>query len=136
MSAGKLALIGSVVVVAGAVIAGLIVSGSPLEQRLIRYDDRRVADLQTISNALLSYYRETKSIPPNLETLVNGWIRADLPHDPQTEDRYEYVRLSDRSFQLCADFIRASDSDARAEFWAHDSGRQCFTLDYSGVRSD
>ena len=45
MSVQRVAAIGSAVVVVASVIAGLFVTGSPLEQRLLGLDERRVSDL-------------------------------------------------------------------------------------------
>jgi hypothetical protein len=136
MNTGKLAFAGVAILVVAAVIAGLIVSGSPQEQRLLRFDERRVADLQRVSRTVLTYYRETHMLPADLDTLVNGWASAGLPRDPQTDLSYDFEVLGNRSYRLCADFALDSRETPRVEFWSHAGGYQCFSFDYSEVVFD
>jgi type II secretory pathway pseudopilin PulG len=137
MSAGRIGLVAAVLVVVVAVVAGLVISGSPGEQRLLRADETRVGDLQRISNSLQRYFLETGELPDDLNTLVNGWISAGIPVDPATEDAYEYELTGDRAFRLCAVFaLESRQQDPRQEFWNHTAGRDCFAQDYSNLSRD
>lgn len=131
MNAGRIAFVGVIVVVAAAVVAGLVISGPPAEQRRLRADERRVSDLQQLSRAIQSYYVETTSLPGELDALVNGWISSGLPRDPETEADYGYEITGDSTFRLCAEFARESRADTAGEFWLHGEGRHCYVLDFS-----
>jgi hypothetical protein len=136
MSAARLALVGVVIVVAAAVIAGLVITGSPQEQRMLRLDDRRLTDLQRISRTVENYYRDTEMLPAELEMIVNGWTSSGVPRDPETDMSYGYEVLSRTTYRLCADFALDSRPDLQAEFWKHADGRQCFSFDYSDIVLD
>lgn len=137
MSAGRLGLVAVVLIVVAAIVAGLLISGSPERQRLLRADETRVSDLQRIANSLQRYYLETGQLPDELNTLVNGWTTAGLPVDPGTERAYEYEVTGDRSFRLCAVFaLESGQQDPRQEFWNHTAGRNCFPQDYSRLSPD
>ena len=136
MSTGRLGLIGVVIVVVAAVAAGLVISGSPGEQRRLRADDERVADLQRLSNVIGRYYRETESLPGDLATLLNGWISQEIPRDPDTDQPYGYELLAETAYRLCADFALESRPTRQPEFWDHGPGRQCFAFDYSDIVLD
>lgn len=136
MNAGKLTLAGIVVVVVAAVVAGLYISGSPLEQRMMREDSRRVADLRRLSRAIENYYRGTEMLPSDLDTLLNGWASSEIPRDPETDRDYEYEIRSDQTYQLCATFSLDSRPATQSEFWTHAGGHQCFSFDYSALVLD
>jgi hypothetical protein len=134
--AGKLLAIGSSTVVAVAIIAGLILTGSPAEQRLLRLDEQRVAHLRDLSNSISRHYVDTAALPDMLETLVDGRIRTSLPLDPATDRPYEYETAGPARFRLCAEFARESSPRDANDFWSHAAGRQCFEFDLSDLRLD
>ena len=55
-----------VLVVLAAVVYGFILVGSPASQRVLRFDERRVSDLQSISFALDSYWLRNEQLPEYL----------------------------------------------------------------------
>lgn len=130
MNRGRLALIGVVAVFVAAIVAGLVISGSPAEQRRLRADERRVSDLQQLSRAVERYYIQTERLPRELDTLVNGWISSGLPRDPETEAGYDYEITGDSTYRLCAEFARES-APGTEQFWSHRAGRHCYELDFS-----
>lgn len=136
MNAGRLPLVGVIVIVVAAILAGIVISGSPAEQRRLRADDRRVTDLQRVASALQIYYRSTRKLPPDLATLQNGWASAEVPRDPDTGADYDYEVGGASSYRLCAEFARDSRPNAQPEFWSHGEGRHCYTLDYSELVLD
>ena len=136
MSGGRLGLIGAVVVVVASVIAGLLISGSPEEQRQLRADDERVNDLRRLSNVIERYYRETESLPADLTTLLNGWISQEIPRDPATDAPYGFELTGATAYSLCADFALESRPDRHPEFWDHGVGRECFFFDYADIALD
>ncbi|HUF71599.1 MAG TPA: hypothetical protein VMR74_01740 [Gammaproteobacteria bacterium] len=136
MNTGKLSLLGVVVIVIAAIVAGLVISGSPTEQRRLRADDRRVSDLQQLARAIQRYYVETEGLPGELDALVNGWISSGLPHDPDTEAEYDYEITGGSTFRLCAEFARESRANAQSEFWSHGAAHHCYLLDFSELVLD
>lgn len=126
--AGLLAV--AAVVVAAAIVAGIVELGPPSEERARRLDSRRVSDLQRLSSAIL-YYRDQKGrLPASLDELSSlANVSVDV-RDPERGESYGFRVLDDTSYQLCATFDRDSKEDQRSygrEFWAHAAGTHCFT---------
>lgn len=136
MNAGRLGFFGVIAVVVVAVIAGLIIAGSPAEQRRLRADDRRIRDLQRISSTIARYYRDTEKLPADLDMLINGWATTGIPLDPATEREYTYEIVDADHYRLCADFASDSRPSLPTDFWTHGSGRRCYSFDYSELVLD
>lgn len=132
-------VIGAVVV---AVVASFFVIGSPMTERVRRFDDRRVSDLQSIQWEVVNYWQMKARLPENLDALRND-IRGFVPPiDPETGAAYEYMGYGSGgpvSFELCATFSMATDGitgtqgmtkpvpmGRESENWAHGVGRTCF----------
>ncbi len=108
--------VGAAVVVVAVLAFGFHLLGPPRDQRAISADERRVADLRSMAQAI-----QARLAPPPL-------------HDPVTNTPYEYHPKTGTSYELCATFETASaESDAEYQqpspFWRHLKGRQCFELD-------
>jgi hypothetical protein len=129
MSVQRVAAIGSAVVVVASVIAGLFVTGSPLEQRLLRLDERRVSDLQSLSQAAEFRWDRNETIAGTASELVDGRYLSRLPSDPTTDQPYEYRVTGPRGFEVCAVFDRPARPDFAGDFWSHDAGRHCFAFE-------
>jgi hypothetical protein len=125
MSVNRLAAAISTAVVLAAVIAGLYLAGSPAEQRLLRMDERRVRDLDRLTNVIGSYTRQREELPDSLEQLLDGQLLDELPVDPATGEPYEYL-CADTSYQLCAVFAQPARDVDEFDFWNHPAGRHCF----------
>lgn len=121
------ALFGSLAV-AIAVISGLYLGGSPGEQRLLRFDERRVEDLRILSRAIERRWDKTERLPQELVELVDGQRLGSIPLDPTTGSGYVYEPISINAYRLCADFSKSSTKPQLNSFWAHESGYQCFTF--------
>ena len=126
-------------VVAAAVVAGFFIVGSPQEERLRQFDDRRVSDLQTVQSQIIYYWQRKVALPPNLDALDDDISGFRHSHDPETGAEYEYRVTGPESFQLCAVFSRPSSGDAARvampfpangissmEIWQHGEGKVCF----------
>ena len=115
--------------VVAAVAAGIYLLRSPSEERTLRLDQRRVADLRTLSGAVDVYWTRHQRLPASLDELRSEPVgRLDLS-DPASSSTYEYRRLADRSYEVCATFERDSSARERPAgdgVWAHRLGRQCF----------
>ena len=117
-----------VLVVALVVIRGIMIIGSPSEERTRRMDSRRVDHLQRISSAINVYYRRHQQVPASLEELAKEPGLGSVERDPVTSAPYGYRVFNAMSYQLCAAFDRETSDSRRADFWAHGAGRQCFTV--------
>lgn len=126
--------IAACVVVAAAVVGGLLTVGGPGEGRLEKLDAARLDDLRTIERAVVEKWDRTGALPPSLDSLhAANLLLADDLVDPETSERYAYRVLSDSTAELCATFARASDDRAyrpydRTSIGVHDAGRHCFTV--------
>lgn len=128
------------------VAVGFFVMGSPQTQRLIRFDETRVNNLQMVQSQIVIYWQQKQVLPKTLSDLkdpISGFI---IPTDPATGVSYEYSATGKLSFQLCAAFSRDTVAlvisktvpvlaaypygdyvgDASNENWQHGVGRVCF----------
>lgn len=82
------------------------VMGSPKSQRMLRLDDRRVQDLQSIQYQVINYWQQKEKLPEKLSDLSNPLSGYSLPVDPEFEKglKYEYIMKDKMSFELCATF--------------------------------
>ncbi|MBN1239922.1 MAG: hypothetical protein JXB36_15575 [Gammaproteobacteria bacterium] len=121
--------VGSAVAVA-AVAVGLYLAGSPSEERALRLDERRVADLQNLMVAIDNHWYASDSLPRDLDQLAVDQRMRRLPADPVTAEPYDYEVTGRNAFRLCAEFARPSRPAEDAGFWTHEAGRQCFEMSY------
>ncbi len=128
-------------VVLATIVVGFIVTGSPVTARQHRFDERRVADLQTINNAIQDYTLGESRRRPLAERSIERalpqtleQVRAAATHrrpdirDPETGLPYRYEILSDSEYRLCAEFRFARDEELTPE-WNHPAGAHCFEFD-------
>ena len=129
--------IGVVVAAGAAVLAGLLVLGSPAEERSRMFDARRVEDLQALNWALRRHHQREGRLPERIEEVIpdNGPIGW---RDPRTGDSYTYRLHDEATFELCATFERGVEHRGRLPYLSggrdgelfrfHDAGFQCFTM--------
>lgn len=139
-------------VVISIVFVGIIVAfvsiGSPSAQRERRLDKMRVNHLLMMQSELLRYWQSKGALPAEVSQLkddISGW---QVPTDPVSGEQYEYAVKGDTSFQLCANFMRASEESGEPRYpmmqkpmmapypsgpfgvsgdvWSHGMGRVCF----------
>lgn len=130
-----------IAIVAAAIIAGFFVAGSPQEERLRKFDQQRVWDLQMIQSQLINYWQNKGELPDTLTLLNNDLLGFRVPADPDTGAAYEYARTGALSFELCAVFARGSIGNDVAmgksstpqpqilgvgDSWDYTEGRFCF----------
>ncbi len=140
----KIAAIATSVLILLSIIGGFFLAGSPSEQRAIRLDNQRTADLQTIQWQIISDWTAKGKIPAKLADLndsISGFI---VPVDPVTHQQYGYNVKGELAFELCATFQTDSAiSPGRKEAylaiptspygtpetlsnWDHKPGQVCF----------
>lgn len=113
--------------VAAAVVVGLVLVGTPGEQRLRRLDEQRASDLRRLVAAVDAYWNVNGALPAALEPLVDGRRLSALPRDPSTGAAYPYRPFDGSRYELCAAFDRPSvEADG---FWSHGEGERCFSFD-------
>ena len=128
---------GAIVFVAGAVVAGFVVAGSPAAQRALRFDERRISDLQTIQWQIVNYWQRKQALPAKLSDINDSLSGFFVPRDPETSADYEYHLRGARAFELCASFsavdsasvVRTKPEPAgigMPDNWAHGMGRAWF----------
>lgn len=124
-----------IIVVAASIVAGFFIVGSPYTERMRRFDDERVADLQNIQWQIVNFWQQKERFPKDLNELrddVSGWI---APLDPETSEPYKYMPGEGFSFSLCAKFLLPSEAGAlypapdfyiESGNWTHEAGERCF----------
>ncbi|MEK7542905.1 MAG: DUF5671 domain-containing protein [Patescibacteria group bacterium] len=129
------------IIIAAGIVAGFFAVGSPMRERLSRFDSQRVQDLQMIQNELLYYWQAKNRLPKNLAELDDDIRGFTAPSDPETKTtQYGYEMLSSERFKLCAVFSLPSRSLNKAvesvsprggygidENWTHKEGQACFS---------
>ena len=127
------------------VVGGFFTAGSPFKARLIRFDERRINDLQTIQSQIVNYWQQKNQLPSALSDLKDSISGFNPPADPENNGAYEYRILNGSvikpSFELCAnfnldtkEFFRSSATKPAPyylgkyeENWDYQRGRTCFT---------
>lgn len=150
----------SIIFVLGGIIYSFSVIGTPNSQRALRLDQKRIEDLQNIQSQVIMYWQQKEKLPIQLIDLIdplNNW--QVIPKDPEFQNgiNYEYIKIGDLEFQLCATFSKSIPqgwqenggvypmplydknaavtsvagspgyAGAQNENWSHDVGRTCFT---------
>ena len=92
----------------GAIVAGFSVIGSPQTQRLMRFDQQKVNDLQSIQWQIVNFWQAKQKLPRNLEELKDPISGQIIPIDAQSGKPYEYSVSGPLSFKLCANFNKES----------------------------
>ncbi len=115
---------------------GIVLTGTPGQQRARQFDERRTSDLQQIASAIDTYWVQKDMLPKGFDDLKNqSFTYIQSVQDPETEESYEYRVTGEKTYELCAIF--ATDSaqyEAKtkvpvpfsAEQWNHGKGRACF----------
>lgn len=125
------------VMVVASIAWGFYVLGSPQTQRLYKYDDQKVMDLQSINSYVQSFYSLKGALPATLDDIAKLQY-TQMPLDKQSNVQYEYhlVAQSAKSYQLCATFNKPSQDQGNSTSpymdggvsWKHEAGHKCFDL--------
>ena len=99
-------VMGGIVVLS--IAGGFLITGSPFDQRLYRFDEQKTADLQNIQYQVVNYYQQKGSIPNTLVELHDPISGNILPLDPQTGAEYSYTKKGALEFSLCTTFNKES----------------------------
>ncbi len=130
----RFAAAASTFVVLVVVVTGLIIYGSPAEQRQEQLDQQRINDLRSLSGQIDAYWQRNGELPPELASLIDGTRVSTIPRDPNTDQAYEYLVDEERTFRLCTEFERQNEEVGSRSFWDHPIGRHCFSFTAAGDR--
>lgn len=100
----KIFIYAIIAIVALAVVAGFFIVGSPQQERLRRFDDQRVSDLQIIQGQIIYYWQNKEKLPAILNDLKDPISGFNPGKDPQTGADYVYEVKDKLEFSLCANF--------------------------------
>jgi len=129
-----------------AIVSGFFIIGSPWVQRDMRFDERRVSDLQNIQWQIVNYWQQKGAVPATLADLQDSISGFRAPKDPATGGAYGYRVLEAGVFELCATFTLTNEQTSNTvpwpaapqpatkpgaresidENWAHGAGEVCF----------
>lgn len=138
-----------IIFVVSAISYSFTIMGSPANQRLLRLDERRINDLQSIQYQVINYWQQKEKLPAKISDLSDPISSYSLPVDPEFEkgNTYEYFVKDNLKFELCATFSRPMPKGWRGysndgmmpyyriskpypsginESWDHQVGRTCF----------
>lgn len=138
------------------IIAGFFIVGSPATQRMRRFDDQKISDLQTIQYEIVYYWQQKEKLPEKIDDLKNSISGFYPPTDPETSIAYEYIIKDPLTFELCAVFKTEGKNignfaqnpmmsesmpyyeGSYQQNWDHGIGRVCFsrTIDPELYRKD
>lgn len=125
------------IVIVSSIVWGFSVLGSPYTQRLYKYDDQRLSDLQNIDGFITNFYAIQRVLPASLDesmTVLNNSYTT-LPYDPETKQSYEYEKTGKNTYNLCATFNKPSLEASKPNIymrplgyqsWVHPAGYFCF----------
>lgn len=139
LSPGSVLLGAAAAAVTAAIVAGLFVLGSPMEERARRIDRRRVADLQGIMAATDLFWTRYARLPTSLDDLTaEPGVTINIA-DPTSFEIYGYQPVDSAHYEVCASFELESGEisrDPERDLWAHGAGRQCFQLEAKDITQE
>jgi type II secretory pathway pseudopilin PulG len=127
---GRQVLAGIVLfVVLAAIVAGVVMLGSPSEERARRLDRRLVEQLRDIKATVDYYYSGNGRLPASLQELAKE-PEIRISKDAVPGGIYRYRVLGAGEYELCGTFERASEpqESSGVDVWQHPAGAHCFTL--------
>jgi hypothetical protein len=121
-------------------VAGLVMSGRPGDERARQLDQQRILALESIRSSIQTFHGARHRLPASLEELrqLPDGIASEVMLDPVTARRYEYRTLDSLAYELCAEFQapdigpgpgRSRPAPPGSDFWRHPAGRKCFRLE-------
>ncbi len=96
----------SLLFVLGAFISAWFFVESPREARMRRLDQIVVNNINSLENAVNSFYAEEGRLPDDLSNLKIGLHLYDRNAlvDPESGKAIEYKKINDKEFEFCAEF--------------------------------
>jgi hypothetical protein len=119
---------------AGLALAGVVLAlvvgfsdvGNPAHMRALGNDQRRVRSLADIADSIHENHSGASGAPNSLVDIGRLNSRLETT-DPATGSTYDYVKLKNAAYELCATF-ETEDRGKGSGAFAHGEGRTCFKL--------
>lgn len=113
----------------------LFIVESPTVTRERKLDNTILNRFDMIDGSLNNYYYNHGKLPASFAEINKEGFMIESSNllDPITNKEFEYKIISDKEYQLCANFIRSNKNDTDTmyttykERWPHDSGYQCLS---------
>jgi len=141
-TSGKIIFYIANIVVTIGLVGGFYLIGSPATQRMLRYDQNRINDLQNIQWQIVNFWQQKGILPTTQDELVDSISGFMVPIDPKTKENYSYEKTSETDFKLCANFeLESRDglypietprkattetTEFKNDNWYHPDGFHCF----------
>ena len=94
--------------VLASIIGGFFIMGSPFTLRMKRFDERRVSDLQNIQYQIVDFYQRKGNCQMNWQSWKTRFpvsvFLLTAPFAGYKPPIYDYIKVSNLSFKLCANF--------------------------------
>ncbi len=131
----------SVAVILFSIVWGFSVLGSPRTQQLLKYDNQKVSHLVNLNSQIQYYYDIKGFLPQTIDDLstFNSYLTKN---DSQTGKPYEYIKISETEYSVCAVFNKNTTDDTKGDSYqntsptrvlgydniseTHPAGRHCF----------
>lgn len=127
-------LSGLVIIIA--IVLGFIAGGTPGQARLRNFDLQRVNDLEQISSCISNFAYDNGRLPASfdeLKTNARYSYCAGRTSDMETGKDYEYRIISEKEYELCAEFSLSGSIEFQSRVYSppslwenHDQGRVCY----------
>lgn len=120
-------------------VVGFLIA-PPWTGREAYLDQEQLGRMRTIKYALDKTYLDQKNLPSKLEDLHSEFVKSRLDiQDVNTEQPYEYKKISASSYELCGQFLTDYDvyrrfqryNDELIQGQPHQKGRTCYVIDLS-----
>ena len=127
----------SLIIIIASIVWGFVVLGSPWTRRQINYDMEKITALQNISSSVQGYYNNEGKLPQTVSDIISFSGASDYLNftDGQTGKKYEYIKIGNTTFSVCADFNKKStqenltqpyDVPGIVNLTTHPAGHYCF----------
>jgi hypothetical protein len=135
----RIFLIGVVALTLVAGLVGIYTVGGPVWARREILDQRRYEDLVALGDALRCWNEKVTAVLPaeltveSLRSYCDGRnILSATLTDNETGEAYQYTRVSDTEFSICAKFYDAARAErlwysGTGQGWAFDPSKGCVT---------
>lgn len=112
-------------------VSAFFVVDSPAINRDKKIDERIINELQNVSYSMSDFYSANSQLPENVQELEDFYKNRGYGNLTELQKHnFEYRKIDDDTYELCAEFLRSNKNEPQAEFYGrtflHEAGRTCF----------